>query len=227
VPDTSTYVTITVNPVNDAPKAVKDSFQALADRTLNVAARGVLGNDSDIDGDALTAEKVANPTHGMVVLASDGSFSYTPTAGYRGPDAFSYRAYDGSLTSATRIVTLTVTAVPTAPPPTVAPPPTTAPTVEPTPTATPEASPSTDPTASPSDAATPSPSASLEPGATSEPEPSAGAGGLSLPVLVVGLLLLSLLAFGAAIYLPKLLDRQRAGGPMDDVDLEDDNPEDQ
>jgi VCBS repeat-containing protein len=114
-------VTITVNPVNDRPTAKADTFQALPDRTLTVPAPGILSNDGDLDGDLLTAQKVTDPAHGIVNLASNGGFSYTPTAGYLGPDGFSYRASDGTETSPVRVVSITVTAVPTVPPPTVAP----------------------------------------------------------------------------------------------------------
>ena len=49
--DSEATVTLIVNAVNDAPTAKADSFQALPDRTLNVAAPGILLNDGDIDGD--------------------------------------------------------------------------------------------------------------------------------------------------------------------------------
>jgi hypothetical protein len=216
--DTAT-VTITVSPVNDPPTAAADSFTALADRTLNIGAPGVLFNDSDIDGDLLTAVKVNSPAHGVLTLAADGAFSYTPAAGYRGPDAFSYRASDGEELSAARVVTLTVTAVPT-PIPTL-PPPTATPAPTPSPTPSPEPSPSgslePSPSASPGESASSSPATSGGPEASPEPGPAAGSGGLSLPVIIVLLLLISLLAFGAAIYVPKWLESRRTGEPMDEA----------
>jgi len=118
-------VTITVDAVNDPPTAVADAFTALANHTLNVAAPGVLGNDTDIDGDPLTAVKKSSPAHGVVTLAADGSFSYTPTTGYTGPDQFSYWASDGTDHSVQRLVSLTVVAIP--PPPTPTPVPTATP----------------------------------------------------------------------------------------------------
>src|SRR5207302_5404349 len=48
-------VTITVNPVNDAPVAGNDAHSVNEDTTLTVAAAGVLANDTDVDGDPLTA----------------------------------------------------------------------------------------------------------------------------------------------------------------------------
>ena len=78
-------------------------------------AKGVLANDSDPDGDSLTAVLVANATHGTLVLSPNGSFTYTPTADYTGPDAFTYRATDGSLNSNTATVNITVTPIDHAP----------------------------------------------------------------------------------------------------------------
>lgn len=209
---------ITVAPVNDAPTAVADSFFALADRTLNVGAPGVLVNDGDVDSGSITAVKVSNPSHGVVTLAADGSFSYSPEPGYEGPDAFSYRAFDGSLQSPTSVVFLTVSSVPPINTPT--PFPSLTPTVPPTPEATivePWASadppPSLDPGASPGGTGESSPSASLAPGATPAPIPAAGEGGVPLPVLLVIVLFVLLLAFGAAVYVPKWLAQQRGEPP--------------
>ena len=200
---------------NDAPTAAADSFIVLKDRTLNVGVPGVLVNDDDIDNDTLSAVKVTNPAHGVLVLASDGSFSYTPANGYTGPDAFSYRASDGSLSSPTRVVSLTVTAVPPVPTPTPPPTPTPAPTPSPEPTV---AEPS--PSAEPSQSAEPSTSASASLAPSASPTPDAGSepgavthrrrGGISLPVLLVIVLLVLLIGFGAALYLPKWLAARRA-----------------
>jgi len=68
----------------------------------------VLGNDSDPDGDPITAVNPTQPAHGTVVLNSNGSFTYTPAANFNGSDSFTYQASDGKLTSAPATVTLTV-----------------------------------------------------------------------------------------------------------------------
>ena len=216
-------IALTITSVNDPPTAAADSFTVLKDRTLNVAAPGVLLNDDDIDGSALSAVKVSNPSHGLVTLAADGSFSYTPTAGYAGPDAFSYRASDGSLSSPTRVVSFAVTAVPT-PIPTVAPTP--VPTAVPTPVPTPvetvepspsaEASPSLEPTAAPGETAVPTIAASPTPASTPAPAPTDEGGGVSLPVLLVIVLFVLLVGFGAALYAPKWLAAQRGQPPKED-----------
>ena len=45
----------------------------------------------------------------LLTLNADGSFTYTPDAGYSGSDTFTYRATDGFLTSTTATVTITIT----------------------------------------------------------------------------------------------------------------------
>jgi len=93
-----------------APVAADDAFAASAGVTLSVAAPGVLANDADPDGDALSAVLVSQPAHGTLALGAGGGFSYTAAAGYSGADAFTYAPSDGALLGATATVTLTVVA---------------------------------------------------------------------------------------------------------------------
>ena len=113
-------MTLSVTAVNDAPTAAADAYSTAEDTALTVAAPGVLGNDSDPDGNPLTAVLGSGPSHGTLTLNANGSFTYTPAANYNGPDTFTYRASDGTLTSNLATVTLTVTAVNDAPTVTVA-----------------------------------------------------------------------------------------------------------
>jgi VCBS repeat-containing protein len=106
-------VTVTVTPVNDAPIAADDLANTAANMAVTVA---VLANDTDVDGDTLGAQLVSGPTHGMLTLNADGSFTYTPAAGYVGVDGFTYTASDGRLVSATATVTLVITVPPPATP---------------------------------------------------------------------------------------------------------------
>jgi VCBS repeat-containing protein len=109
-------LTLTVEaPPNSAPVASDDAYATQEDTPLTVAAPGVLGNDSDPDGDALTAVLVEGPDHGTLTLDEAGSFTYTPDADYNGPDSFTYKANDGSLDSNTATVSLTVRPVNDAP----------------------------------------------------------------------------------------------------------------
>lgn len=108
-------VTINVTAVNDLPVAVAESYNATADTPLSVAAPGVLANDTDVDGDALTAVLVDQATGGTAVLNADGSFTYTPNTGYSGNDSFNYSANDGTGNSNIVTVSINVIAVNTAP----------------------------------------------------------------------------------------------------------------
>jgi CSLREA domain-containing protein len=108
-------VKITINPVNDAPVAANDSYTTDEDTALSVNAPGVLGNDTDVDGDPLTAVLVAGPAHGTLALNSDGSFKYTPSANYNGADSFTYKANDGQLDSNVATVKITINPVNDAP----------------------------------------------------------------------------------------------------------------
>ena len=100
---------------NQAPTAAADAYSTGEDTALTVAAPGVLGNDSDPDGDSLHAVLGSGPSHGTLALNPDGSFTYTPAGNFNGGDSFTYRASDGTLTSNLATVTLTVSAVNDAP----------------------------------------------------------------------------------------------------------------
>lgn len=103
-----TRVVVTVNSVNDAPVATGDSYELDEDTTLSVPASGVLGNDNDLDSDALSVVLVTGPSHGAVTLNTDGSFSYTPEADYFGTDSFTYRAVDPSGAESDATVSLSI-----------------------------------------------------------------------------------------------------------------------
>ena len=98
-------VTVTVTGVEDAPVAVGDS----ASTTAGTPVTGhVLANDTDADGDALTAELASGPGHGTLTLGPGGDFTYVPAAGFSGTDTFAYRARDASSASAPAAVVITV-----------------------------------------------------------------------------------------------------------------------
>ncbi|TVS20550.1 MAG: tandem-95 repeat protein [Planctomycetaceae bacterium] len=104
-------VTITVRSVNDPPVAHPDTYATDESVTLSVNAPGVLANDTDPDGDTLTAHLVDGPNYGTLTLNANGSFVYTPLDYYNGPDWFTYKASDGQLESNVTTVTITVNAV--------------------------------------------------------------------------------------------------------------------
>ncbi len=104
-------VTLTVANTNDAPTATADSYATQRNVTLNITAPGVLANDVDVDtGDTLTAQLGVTTTNGVLTLNADGSFSYVPTAGYSGPDSFTYRAVDAA-NAQSALVTVTLDVV--------------------------------------------------------------------------------------------------------------------
>ena len=106
--------TIRLNVVgaNQAPVATPDSVTTVKNTPVT---GNVLTNDSDVEIGSLIATLVSTATNGLVVLNSDGSFSYTPNANWTGIDSFSYTASDGQATSSTALVTIAVTSVNEAP----------------------------------------------------------------------------------------------------------------
>ena len=102
---------------NTAPDAIADSYTVNTGDTLMVATgNGVTANDGDGDGDALSVSLVQGVNHGTLTLGSDGSFTYTPEAGFSGTDSFIYSLSDGKGGTDTATVTLTVEPVTTSDP---------------------------------------------------------------------------------------------------------------
>lgn len=98
-------VSLTVSPVNDAPSAQDSSVTTAEDTAVAVSLAA-----TDADGDPLSYMQLAAPFHGTL----SGTFpalTYTPSAEYSGPDLFSYRVADGTVTSGVVTVALTVTPV--------------------------------------------------------------------------------------------------------------------
>ena len=90
---TPNTVTVNVQSVNSLPVAVPDGVSGNED---TVIAGNVLANDTDADGNTLTARLVSGPANGVLNLNADGSFSYTPTADWNGSDGFQYLVDDGT-----------------------------------------------------------------------------------------------------------------------------------
>ncbi len=116
-------VTLTVGAVNDGPNAVDDSFATDEDTPLNVAAPGVLTNDTDPEGDSLTvvSHDATSAQGAAVTVNADGSFTYDPTGaaalqalavGATVDDTFTYTIEDPSgIDPDTATVTVEVTGV--------------------------------------------------------------------------------------------------------------------
>ncbi len=89
--------------------AVDDRYSVEEDDPLrDSASRGVLANDSDPDGDSLTAILVTGPSRGTLTLNSDGSFTYRPWDDDEGTVSFTYQASDGKGGTDTATVTIIV-----------------------------------------------------------------------------------------------------------------------
>jgi hypothetical protein len=103
--------TLTIIDDDETPVANADTYEVNEDNPLAVVAPGVLENDTDADGDTLTAEKLSDPANGTLIFNADGSFTYTPNPNFFGTDTFTYRATDGTNPSGVATVTITVISV--------------------------------------------------------------------------------------------------------------------
>ncbi len=108
---TSNIATVTLQLVlnNIPPLAFADSYQVAPNKVLTVTEPGVLENDSDANGDSLTAVLQSSTSNGNLDLQENGQFVYTPTLDFVGIDQFSYIASDGIETSTITTVTIHVT----------------------------------------------------------------------------------------------------------------------
>jgi len=96
---------------NNPPNAVDDT----AGTTKGTAVTtGVLSNDNDVDGDALTISSMTNPPNGSVTKNSGGTITYKPNTGFVGTDSYQYTISDGALTDTAKV---TISVSDTAPPP--------------------------------------------------------------------------------------------------------------
>ena len=114
---------LSTDQIGDIFAAGLQNYTLAENTTLNVSAsEGVLINDLDAEGDSLTVAEVqglpgnvgvatTTAQGGSVTLNANGSFDYTPKAGFDGIDTFTYVATDGSNNSNVATVTITVTGV--------------------------------------------------------------------------------------------------------------------
>lgn len=103
-------VVIRVKSKNNPPVANDDVYRLIQGEAASVPAPGVLENDADEDGDSLSAILDTPPSNGTLELSTDGSFTYTPAAGFSGEDRFAYRASDAAADSTPAQVVLEVLA---------------------------------------------------------------------------------------------------------------------
>jgi len=93
---------------NKPPSAQDDVYSTSINTSLHIEEPGVLANDSDPEGGALSAIIVSSPSNGTLELNHDGSFVYSPNLDFSGDDSFDYSVSDGSLNSEVATVTINI-----------------------------------------------------------------------------------------------------------------------
>ncbi|MCU4154678.1 tandem-95 repeat protein [Carboxylicivirga sp. A043] len=106
-------VTITVNPVNDAPDVLDDSYSIDEDQESTF---DILANDSDIENSIVESsiEIRTQPSNGQVTINAN-NVSYAPNADYNGNDSFRYSVADEDGLRSEASVQITINAVNDAP----------------------------------------------------------------------------------------------------------------
>jgi len=97
----SKTVTLTINPVNDAPIANDDNFPSIQSSNPGEIL-DVLKNDTDADGDNLTIKSVTTPNSGTATIISN-KIKYIPEADFNGTVTFSYTVTDGKATDSATV----------------------------------------------------------------------------------------------------------------------------
>lgn len=114
-------VSVTVNavlPPNHAPVAVPDTIAVLEGGVATVQVDGatsVLANDTDADGNTLTAVLVTGPAYGTLTLNANGTFSYLHNGSETTSDSFTYKVNDGYVDGNTVTVGIAISPVNDAP----------------------------------------------------------------------------------------------------------------
>ncbi|MDF3863217.1 Ig-like domain-containing protein, partial [Pseudomonas denitrificans (nom. rej.)] len=106
-------LTVTVNPVNDAP-TVTGAQNLSTDEDTPVSGQI---HASDVDGDTLSyaVKNGSGPANGSVTFGTDGQYTYTPAANYNGSDSFTVVVSDGHGGSVEQVVTVGIKPVNDAP----------------------------------------------------------------------------------------------------------------
>jgi hypothetical protein len=81
---------------NQAPVAANQSFTVNENNSLTITAAQLLAGASDADGDTLTVQIVNGPSNGTLTPNGDGSYTYTPSQNYYGPDGFTFVVVDSN-----------------------------------------------------------------------------------------------------------------------------------
>jgi hypothetical protein len=98
------------------PVGVDDAFEVRENTTLDVAAPGLVANDSDPDAEPISVALITATSHGDVVAKQVGSFRYTPDPGFTGVDSFRYAVQDDEGSRTDLVVDVVITVTPTTEP---------------------------------------------------------------------------------------------------------------
>ena len=102
-------VTINYTGINETPSALPDAYATVGGcAVVTDAVTGLLANDSDGDGDLITATLVTPPNHGSVDIQEDGSFIYVPSLPLHQSDSFTYISSDGVSDSEPATVSISI-----------------------------------------------------------------------------------------------------------------------
>ena len=94
-------ITVTDDPSFSNNEVIANADEGVTNVDVPITAN-VLANDADVDGDNLSVNTTptADPSNGSVVLQADGTFTYTPAAGFAGQDQFAYEVCDDGVPQA-------------------------------------------------------------------------------------------------------------------------------
>lgn len=103
----TTQQSFTWTVVNDPPVAQNHAYTTPYATAVN--GNAATGSSDPNAGDVLSFAQLSNPAHGTVSMNADGSYTYTPNAGFAGTDTFTYQVSDGKGGTATATETITIT----------------------------------------------------------------------------------------------------------------------
>ena len=104
-------VVLDVTNVQDSPIGGADAYSTVEDKPLRIKAPGILANDSDPDGEAITFEILDEPKHGRFEIQEDGGFTFQPDANWHGETQFRYKIHSGGESSDAIDVSINVASV--------------------------------------------------------------------------------------------------------------------
>ena len=119
-PPTPADTTFVAGSLHASPLAINDAYTAVGNTKLyvgvaapagepaRVVSGGLLANDTPIT-DTTVLVSNTNPSHGAVTVNADGTFVYTPTAGYTGADSFTYTVKNSADATLTDTATVDIT----------------------------------------------------------------------------------------------------------------------